>query len=57
MDETDLRVRVADDGIGGVPDTGLTSVRDRVASVGGAVAVVSPVGLGTTVSAVIPCGS
>ncbi len=37
----------------GVPLTGLTALRDRVASVGGSVHVDSPVGDGTTVSAVM----
>lgn len=53
----DLHVRVVDDGVGGVPDGGLTSLRDRVASVGGEMSVHSPPGGGTTVAAVIPCGS
>lgn len=46
-----LRVRVADDGIGGA--TGLTSARDRVASVGGVMHVHSPRGGGTQVEVVI----
>lgn len=52
-----LVVTVTDDGIGGARDGfGLTSLRDRVASAGGRVEVASPVGGGTTVTAVIPCG-
>ncbi|MFC4117820.1 sensor histidine kinase [Nonomuraea zeae] len=43
-----LRVRVTDDGIGGAT-TGLTSTRDRVASVGGELHVHSPHGGGTRV--------
>ncbi|HZB48836.1 MAG TPA: histidine kinase, partial [Mycobacteriales bacterium] len=53
-----LHLTVADDGGGGARDGfGLTSLRDRVASAGGRVAVTSPAGGGTTVAAVIPCGS
>ena len=48
-----LTVRVSDDGVGGIPDGGLTSLRDRVASVGGSLQVDSPVGGGTTISAVV----
>jgi signal transduction histidine kinase len=48
-----LTVRVSDDGVGGIPEDGLTALRDRVASVGGWVHVDSPVGGGTTVSAVV----
>jgi signal transduction histidine kinase len=50
---TSLRIEVADDGIGGA-DGGLSSVRDRVASVGGDVRVVSPPGAGTRVVVEIP---
>ncbi len=48
-----LTVEVSDDGVGGVPDGGLTALRDRVASVGGRLCVDSPDGVGTTVSAVV----
>ncbi|WP_309646981.1 histidine kinase [Nocardioides sp.] len=48
-----LTVRVSDDGVGGIPDGGLTALRDRVASVGGSLQVDSPVGGGTTISAVV----
>ena len=48
-----LTVRISDDGVGGIPDGSLTALRDRVASVGGTVQVDSPVGGGTTVSAVV----
>ena len=48
-----LSVEVSDDGVGGVPDGGLTALRDRVASVGGRLRVDSPHGGGTTVSAVV----
>ncbi len=48
-----LTVEVSDDGVGGVPEGGLVALRDRVASVGGWVHVESPLGGGTTVSAVV----
>ena len=47
-------VRVQDDGIGGVdPGTGLTALRDRVASLGGSLSLVSPPGGGTLVEALL----
>ena len=55
----DLRVDVADDGVGGADlsgGTGLIGLADRVAAVGGRLHVVSPRGGGTRVSAVIPVG-
>jgi signal transduction histidine kinase len=53
----DLRISVADNGGGGAaPGFGLTSMRDRVSSVGGSLTTHSPVGRGTTITAVIPCG-
>ncbi len=49
-----LIVRVSDDGRGGaVPGFGLTALRDRVAALGGELAIVSPAGGGTTVRAVL----
>ncbi len=48
-----LSVEVSDDGLGGVPDGGLTALRDRVASVGGRLRVDSPHGGGTRVWAVV----
>ena len=48
-----LRIEVSDDGVGGVPDGGLTALRDRVASVGGRLQVHSPIGGGTTITAVV----
>jgi signal transduction histidine kinase len=48
-----LLVRLSDDGVGGVT-IGLTSVRDRVAAVGGEIRVHSPYGGGTRVEVVIP---
>ena len=51
--EARLALEVADDGVGGVPEGGLTSLRDRVAAVGGTIRVDSPAGRGTRVTAVI----
>lgn len=54
---SDLRVCVVDQGVGGaINGFGLTSMRDRVSSVGGRLIADSPVGGGTTITAVIPCG-
>ena len=55
-----LRVKVADDGVGGADSTngtGLLGLVDRVAAVGGRLDVVSPAGGGTEVSALIPIAS
>ena len=48
-----LKIEVSDDGVGGVPDGGLTALRDRVTSVGGRLQVHSPIGGGTTITAVV----
>ena len=48
-----LRIVVSDDGVGGAGG-GLTSVRDRVASLGGTVEVAGPPGGGTRVEVEIP---
>ncbi|HSJ94680.1 MAG TPA: histidine kinase [Gaiellaceae bacterium] len=56
----ELRVSVSDDGIGGAVirrGSGLAGLRDRVASHGGTLEVVSPHGMGTRIEAVIPCES
>src|SRR4051812_19207990 len=58
-DTGELRVEIADDGRGGAdPDTGhgtgLRGLADRVEALGGRLAVESPVGVGTTVRAVLP---
>jgi signal transduction histidine kinase len=60
-DDGALRLEVRDDGDGfdaehAVAGVGLTSMRDRVAAVGGRVAIVSRPGRGTRVSADIPLG-
>ena len=49
-----LAIRVADDGIGGIPkDAPLPALRDRVLSVGGDLAVLGDPGIGTTITAVL----
>ena len=53
-------VEVADDGVGGADDaggSGLRGLADRVEALGGQVRIRSPLGVGTTISAVIPCES
>jgi signal transduction histidine kinase len=53
-------VEIADDGLGGADDadgSGLRGLADRVEALGGQLRIISPVGTGTTISAVIPCGS
>jgi signal transduction histidine kinase len=52
-----VHVEVADDGVGGAAvseGSGLLNLTDRVAALGGRLAIVSPPGAGTTVSATIP---
>jgi len=49
-----LELTVTDDGNGGAVDGfGVTSMRDRVASVGGTFSLASPSGLGTQIKVVI----
>ena len=53
-------VEVADDGVGGADDaggSGLRGLADRVEALGGQLRISSPLGVGTTISAVIPCAS
>ncbi|MEU4190585.1 histidine kinase [Kribbella sp. NPDC026611] len=53
-----LRAVVRDDGVGGAREGfGLTSLRDRVASVGGDFRLESPPGMGTAIRVEIPCAS
>ena len=55
-----LHVSVSDDGVGGAVlrrGSGLAGLQDRVAALGGTLAVVSPRGEGTRVEVEIPCGS
>ncbi|WP_133785811.1 sensor histidine kinase [Kribbella sp. VKM Ac-2571] len=53
-----LRAVVRDDGVGGAREGfGLTSLRDRIASVGGEFTVDSPPGAGTSITVEIPCAS
>ena len=53
-------IEITDDGIGGVNDangSGLRGLADRVEALEGQLRVVSKAGVGTTVTAVIPCAS
>jgi signal transduction histidine kinase len=59
-DDERLRLSVSDDGIGGADPrggSGLIGLRDRVEALGGRLEVTSREGLGTTLSAEIPCRS
>ena len=61
VDADELAIRVRDDGIGGVDESastgsGLIGLRDRVVAVGGRMRIASPVGVGTTLVARLPCG-
>jgi len=50
-----LHLEVDDDGVGGArPRFGLTSVRDRVTSLGGELTLDSPAGAGTRLRVTIP---
>jgi signal transduction histidine kinase len=56
----DALVEVADNGVGGADDaggSGLRGLADRVEALGGQLRITSPLGSGTTISAVIPCES
>jgi signal transduction histidine kinase len=57
---TGIEVKVQDDGIGGAAarnGSGLAGLADRVAAIGGSMMMTSPAGTGTTIEAVLPCGS
>ena len=57
MIEGILSVQVSDDGVGGAGvsrGSGLTGIRDRVEAVGGTLAVHSPAGCGTVLTARLP---
>jgi signal transduction histidine kinase len=58
VENSALRVQVRDDGAGGAQTygTGLVGLRDRLAAHGGTLAVDSPSGAGTVVTATIPLG-
>jgi signal transduction histidine kinase len=54
-----IRIEIADDGVGGADDragTGLRGIADRVATMGGTLAITSAAG-GTRVEIELPCGS
>ena len=50
-------VQVSDDGRGGAHQPEGSGIADRVAALGGSLAITSPVGRGTLVEATIPCAS
>jgi signal transduction histidine kinase len=53
-------VEIADDGVGGADETagtGLQGLADRVAALDGTLRILSPAGVGTVVTAELPCGS
>jgi signal transduction histidine kinase len=53
-------VEIVDDGVGGADDeagSGLRGLADRVEALGGNLRILSPIGVGTTITAVIPCAS
>jgi signal transduction histidine kinase len=55
-----LYIRIADDGLGGAKlrnGSGLAGLADRIGASGGNLEITSPVGLGTVIEAVLPCGS
>jgi signal transduction histidine kinase len=55
-----VEVKVQDNGIGGAAarsGSGLAGLADRVAAIGGSLMLSSPAGAGTTIEAVLPCGS
>jgi signal transduction histidine kinase len=54
-----VRIRIADDGVGGAnpsQGSGLNGLADRIAALDGSLALDSPIGEGTVVEVVIPCG-
>jgi signal transduction histidine kinase len=57
VDDTRVRLSVADDGIGGANPrgSGLTGLRDRVEALGGQLDITSSEGEGTALTAEIPC--
>ena len=58
IDEAQLNMQIADDGVGGVKSTGhgLGNILDRVNALYGEVTIVSPPGKGTRLEVKIPCG-
>ena len=53
-------IEIADDGVGGADEaagTGLHGLADRVAALDGTLRIVSPPGVGTVVTAELPCAS
>jgi len=56
--ESELTMRVADDGVGGAeaPGHGLANIADRISALDGRLAIDSPPGGGTRLEVTIPCG-
>ena len=53
-------VEITDDGVGGADEragTGLHGLADRVAALDGTLRILSPAGVGTVVTAELPCAS
>ena len=58
-DAANLRIEVADDGVGGAVvrvSSGLEGLRDRVEGAGGTARIESPSTVGTRITAVLPLG-
>jgi signal transduction histidine kinase len=56
-EDSRVLVQVSDDGRGGASQPEGSGIADRVAALGGSLAISSPVGRGTIVEATIPCAS
>jgi signal transduction histidine kinase len=58
VDEANLNLQIADDGVGGADSSGhgLSNILDRVNALDGDVTIVSPPGQGTRLEVRIPCG-
>jgi signal transduction histidine kinase len=58
IDDTQLDMEIADDGVGGAGPRGhgLANIVDRVSAVDGEVTIDSPPGSGTRLKVRIPCG-
>ena len=57
-DDETVRVEIADDGDGGADitrGTGMAGIADRIATVGGTITVISPLGAGTRLLIELPC--
>jgi signal transduction histidine kinase len=57
QEDGQVLVRVSDDGQGGATLRERSGLADRVAALGGSLAIDSPIGRGTTIEAALPCAS